>query len=73
MKTGSRSLTVAGLIVIAGTLVMAPVAHAAAPKTLDTAAIERLTGMKGEYNESEGVFKVSAPRSDLAVTVAGVK
>ena len=29
---------------------------------LDTAAIERLTGAKGELSEKEGVFKVSVPR-----------
>jgi hypothetical protein len=40
---------------------------------LDTAKIEQLTGMKGQMNEKEGVFKVSAPRSDLKVTTAGVK
>ncbi len=37
------------------------------------ATIERLTGAKGQLNEKEGVFKVSVPRSDLNVTVAGVK
>ncbi len=72
MKTDSRLVIVAGLTVIAGMLVMAPVAHAAS-KTLNTATIERLSGVKGEYNKSEGVFKVNAPRTDLAVTVAGVK
>ncbi|MBI3448994.1 MAG: DUF1259 domain-containing protein [Acidobacteria bacterium] len=40
---------------------------------LDRAKIEALTGAKGTWNEKEGVFKVSVPRSDLAVTVAGVK
>src|SRR5262249_39462442 len=30
-------------------------------------------GAKGAFNEKEGVFKVSVPRSDLAVTAAGVK
>ena len=40
---------------------------------LDTAKIEQLTGMKGEMNEKESVFKVTAPRSDLKITVAGVK
>jgi hypothetical protein len=40
---------------------------------LDTATIERLAGVKGELNDKEGVFKVSVPRSDLDVTVAGVK
>src|SRR5579871_1241612 len=44
---------------------------AAAPK-LDTAKIEALTGAKGAFNEKEGVFKVSVPRKDLAVTVSGV-
>src|SRR5215510_14239913 len=45
----------------------------AAGTRLDTAAIEQLTGVKGELNEKEAVFKVSVPRSDLDVTVAGVK
>ena len=40
---------------------------------LDTATIERLTGVKGQMNEKERVFKVSVPRSDLKVTAAGVK
>ena len=43
------------------------------PAPLDTAAIEQLTGLKGAYNEREKVFKVSAPRSDLKLTIAGVK
>jgi hypothetical protein len=46
---------------------------ASAAPALDTAKIESLTGVKGTLNEKEGVFKVSAPRQDLAVTVAGVK
>ena len=40
---------------------------------LDTAAIEQLTGAKGALDGKEGVFKVSAPRKDLSVVVAGVK
>jgi hypothetical protein len=44
-----------------------------AETTLDTAAIERQTGAKGLFDEKEGVFKVSAPRKDLSVTIAGVK
>ena len=40
---------------------------------MDTGAIERLTGAKGTLDEKEGVFKVSVPRKDLSVTVAGVK
>lgn len=40
---------------------------------LDTAKIEHLTGMKGQLNAKERVFKVSVPRSDLNIVVAGVK
>jgi len=44
-----------------------------AEEKLDTTKIEQLTGTKGQLNEKEGVFKVNAPRTDLQVTVAGVK
>jgi len=53
-------------------LTAAPHAHAhAAP--LDSARIEQLTGAKGKWDRNQGVFKVSIPRSDLAVTVGGVR
>jgi hypothetical protein len=42
-------------------------------QSLDTARIETLTGAKGALDEKEGVFKVSVPRMDLAVTAAGVR
>ncbi len=45
----------------------------AAPPGLDTARIEELTGAKGKLDEKEGVFKVSLPRTDLSVTIAGAK
>ncbi len=49
-------------------------ARAAPPgPTLDTARIEQLTGAKGQLDAREGVFKVSVPRSDLQVTVAGAR
>ena len=41
--------------------------------SLDTIKIEKLTGVKGKLDAAENVFKVSVPRNDLAVTVAGVK
>jgi hypothetical protein len=57
--------------VLAAIMLAAPAHdHAAA---LDTAKIERLTGAKGRMNATEGVFKVSVPRSDLTVTVGSVK
>ena len=42
-------------------------AHAA----LDTNKLEQLTGLKGTFNAAEGVFKVTAARSDLPITVDG--
>src|SRR5712664_1515337 len=38
---------------------------------LDTAAIERITGLKGTLIEQENVFKVASPRSDVKITVDG--
>jgi hypothetical protein len=43
-------------------------ASAAAP-TLDTAAIESASGLKGAYNKAENVFKVSKPRDDVKISV----
>ena len=40
---------------------------------LDTTSIETITGLKGTYSASEGVFKVTAPRKDVPVTVDGWK
>jgi hypothetical protein len=37
--------------------------------TLDTAEIERLTGLKGTYSKEENVFKVSKPRTDVKIQV----
>jgi len=51
----------------------AAVLAAAAAPALDTARIEQLTGVKGTWNEKEGVFKVSFPRSDLKVQAKGVR
>lgn len=42
---------------------------AAASAALDTNRIEQLTGLKGAWNAPEGVFKVTAPRNDVAVKV----
>jgi Domain of Unknown Function (DUF1259) len=66
-------LTMTALLVAVVTLLWNPAISLTGEKALDTATIERLTGVKGEVSEKEGVFKVSVPRSDLNVTVAGVK
>jgi hypothetical protein len=50
-------------------LVAATVHAAATPDTLNTAEIERLTGLKGTYSSEENVFKVSKPRTDVKIQV----
>jgi rhodanese-related sulfurtransferase len=49
--------------------VVAFCALSAAAATLDTNQIEGITGLKGKWNAEEAVFKISAPRSDLKVSV----
>ena len=51
-------------------IVFAPAGHAAEP-ALDTASIESITGLSGTYNQAENVFKVSKPRTDIALSVDG--
>ena len=65
-------LTIACTMAIVA-LLWSPTTSLTTEKALDTATIERLAGVKGELSEKEGVFKVSVPRSDLDITVAGVK
>ena len=43
------------------------VALAAPP--FDTAKIDEITGLKGKWNEAEGVYKVTSPRNDISVFV----
>jgi len=38
-------------------------------QTLDTAEIERITGLSGTFNPEEKVFKVTSPRTDVPVAV----
>jgi hypothetical protein len=38
---------------------------------LDTAKIDDLTGLKGKWNEKEGVYKITFPRDDVKVSVSG--
>ena len=67
MRTRAIAILSAGLLA-------APILAAPASKPpLDTAKIEELTGAKGTLDDKQGVFKVSVPRSDLSVTVGGVK
>lgn len=65
-------MKISALVLLLG-LTSLPVAGQGAPASLDTALIERLTGAKGALDAAEGVFKVSVPRTDLGLTVAGVR
>src|SRR6476659_11262284 len=38
---------------------------------LNTARIDELTGLKGKFNEKEGVYKVTFPRNDVKIVVDG--
>ncbi len=73
----SQGLTV-GLIICAMGMSVVAVCADQAPSTVTSPTptlydrIQTLTRAKGILNEQEGVFKVSMPRSDLHVTVAGV-
>src|SRR5256714_6862995 len=43
----------------------------AAEAALDTAKIDEITSLKGKLNAEEGVYKVTFPRDDVKVSVAG--
>ena len=44
---------------------------AAGSTAVDTATIDQITGLKGKFNEKEGVYKVTFPRNDVKVVVDG--
>src|SRR5438128_1102394 len=44
-------------------------ATSAQDKKLNTSTIDEITGLKGKLNEQENVYKVSAPRADLKISV----
>lgn len=52
------------LLCVAGAFISAQ-----ASEKLNSAQIEQITGLKGTWNDAEGVFKVSAPRNDVKVVV----
>lgn len=66
-----RAVLVSLMLIVSGCCAPRPVGSGALQQT-DYAKIEQLTGAKGAFDASEGVFKVSIPRSDLRVTAAGV-
>ncbi len=61
-KTTTHWRLIAALILVAAT---------SSATELDTAKIDELTGLKGQMNKEEGVYKVTFPRDEVKVTVAG--
>lgn len=55
---------------IGGTILLGIISSAFAAD-LNTARIDELTGLKGKFNEKEGVYKVTFPRNDVKVVVDG--
>src|SRR2546423_4226467 len=58
-----KKYLIATVIIVAATLT--------ARADLDTAKIDQITGLKGKMNQAEGVYKVTFPRNDVKVSVAG--
>ena len=48
-------------------------AHVSSGADLNFARIDEITGLKGKFNEKEAAYKVSFPRSDVAVSIDGWK
>jgi hypothetical protein len=65
----SRKTTVTRWPLMACISLVAVASSFAAP--LDTAKIDELTGLKGKMNAEERVYKVTVPRDDVKLAVAG--
>ena len=52
-------------------LICCGIITAASAAALDTTKIDQITGLKGKFNEKEGVYKVTFPRNDVKVVVDG--
>lgn len=62
-------VNVAVWLALLGIGLASPVSTAAAPKELNTAKIDELTGLKGKFNKRENVYKVGFPRNEVKVKV----
>src|SRR5258706_12058822 len=69
----NKTLRVCGVALALCASIGAAPATRGAGAQLNTVHIEELTGAKGKLDEKEGAFKVSVPRGDLDVHVAGVR
>jgi uncharacterized protein DUF1259 len=67
MRNGATKMKIFLLIILIFCVPMT----AALAVPLDTAKIDQLTGLKGKFNEKEGVYKVTFPRNDVKVVADG--
>ena len=64
------SLLLSPRYLMTAVLLLMPIANAAETSgNIDTAEIEKLTGLKGTYSKEENVFKISKPRTDVKIQV----
>jgi Domain of Unknown Function (DUF1259) len=56
-----------------GAIIFSAFVHTLFAASLDTARIDEITGLKGKFNEKEGVYKVTFPRDDVKIVVDGWK
>jgi len=70
-----RVFPIALLVLTTAVSALAPCFALAEPgsDSLDTTEIEKLTGASGKLDPKEGVFKVSVPRKDISVVIAGAR
>jgi hypothetical protein len=68
-----KHLSVILKISVATLLLSGNVSAAPKTKSLDGENISKLTGLSGQMNEKEGVYKVSFPRGDIKSTAEGVR
>src|SRR5207302_1457426 len=54
---------------IAFAFLLSALAASGQDKKLNTAIIDKVTGLKGKMNDQEHVYKVSSPRTDLKISV----
>jgi uncharacterized protein DUF1259 len=68
-----KTMTTTKIARLLQTLAIAAALPLTARAALDTNRIAQITGLPGTWSAAEGVFKVTAPRNDLPVSVDGWK
>jgi uncharacterized protein DUF1259 len=69
-STTVSQLTTMKKSLIRGTILLGMISSTFAAD-LDMARIDQITGLKGKFNQKEGVYKITFPRDDVKVVVDG--